>query len=90
MDHETERRAFDRIVRAVRTKDHYVPRDFRTIGGMWTVDTWRRGGATVQLMDEGATTRILAQDLDVIQGYDGKLVYHRGDGGALVRLAAMI
>jgi hypothetical protein len=78
--------AFERIVRAVRHKDHYVPRDFRTIGGMWTVDTWHRSGVTVQLMDEGWTTRILAPGLDVSQS-GTSLEYREGDPDVLARLA---
>lgn len=73
------RLAFERVVQAVRDKDHYVPRDFQTIGGMWTVDTWRRDGITVQVLDEGWTTRIMAPGLDVSQGGDGILRYEQGD-----------
>lgn len=79
--------AFERIVQAVKHKDHYVPRDFQTIGGMWTVDIWRRDDITVQLMDEGYTTRILAPGLDVSQTGLRDLEYREGDPDLLIRYA---
>ncbi len=81
------RMAFERIVLAVRDKDYHVPREFRTIGGMWTVDTWRRDGVTVQLMDEGCTTRIMAPGLDVSQTDVRDLAYQTGDADLLIQLA---
>jgi hypothetical protein len=81
------RMAFDRIVQAVRSNDYHVPRDYQTIGGMWTVDTWRRDGITVQLLDEGYTTRILASGLDVSQTDVRDLVYQEGDTDLLIQLA---
>jgi hypothetical protein len=79
--------AFERIVQAVRDKDYYVPRDFRTIGGMWTVDTWRRDGITVQLMDEGYTTRIMVPGLDVSQTDVRDLEYQEGNADLLIHFA---
>jgi hypothetical protein len=79
--------AFERIVQAVRDKDYYVPRDFQTIGGMWTVDTWCRDGITVQLMDEGWSTKIVAPGLDVIQSGTDDLRYQEGDTELLMQLA---
>lgn len=79
--------AFERIVQAVRDKDYYVPRDFQTIGGMWTVDTWRRDGVTVQLMDEGYTTRIMAPGLDVSQTASRDLEYREGNMDLLIHFA---
>lgn len=81
------RLAFERIVQAVRNKDHYVPREFTTMGGMWTVDTWRKDGITVQLMDEGWTTRIVASGLDVSQSGTHDLQYHEGAAEQLIQLA---
>jgi len=81
------RLAFERIVQAVRDKDHYVPRDFRTIGGMWTVDTWRREGITVQMLDEGWTTRIMAPGLDVSQSGDKPFEYREGNVDLLIHFA---
>lgn len=52
--------AFDAIVKQIKTPEFYVPRDYKTVGGVWTVDTWVRDGVTVQLMDEGWTTRIIS------------------------------
>lgn len=67
--------AFDTVWTVIRTDENYVPRNFQTVGGMWTVDTWKKDGVTIQLMDEGYTQRIFAEDLDVTQGYKfGKTV----------------
>jgi hypothetical protein len=82
--------AFERIVQAVKDKEYYVPREFQTIGGMWTVDTWRRAGITVQLMDEGYTTRILAPGLDVSQTETRDLKYQEGDASLLMHFAGKI
>lgn len=52
---------FSRIVRQIRANENYVPRPYQTIGGGWTVDTWKTTGKSgdeyiVRLMDEGYTT----------------------------------
>lgn len=39
---------------------------------MWTVDTWKKGGLTVKVMDEGYTTVLEAPNLRVVSGYNGK------------------
>lgn len=69
------------LIRAVKQKQYYVPRDYQTIGGMWTVDTWKRGSVTVQLMDEGYTTVVQAPGLHVVSGYNGKeyVEFRQGD-----------
>lgn len=65
------------LIERVKTPENYVPRDYQTIGGMWTVDTWRLGDITVQLMDEGYTTVIRAPELEVVDGYHG-IEYKQG------------
>ncbi len=60
------------LISQVKKEDFYVPRGYKTIGGMWTVDTWMRDGVVVQVMDEGYTTLIKANGLAVISGYNGK------------------
>ena len=65
------------LVNRVKTPENYVPRDYQTIGGMWTVDTWRQGDVTVQLMDEGYTTVVRAPGLEVVIGYHG-IEYQQG------------
>ena len=49
---------FDKVARVVRQQENYVPRQYKTVGGMWTVDTYKKGNVTLQVMDEGWTTRI--------------------------------
>ncbi len=60
------------IIALVKTKENYVPRDYQTIGGMWTVDTWKCGDISVKLMDEGYTTVVESPTLKVVTGYNGK------------------
>ncbi len=64
--------AVKEIISLVKTKDNYVPRDYQTIGGMWTVDTWKIKDITVKLMDEGYTTVLESPTLKVVTGYNGK------------------
>lgn len=69
------------LIAKVKKTDFYIPREYKTIGGMWTVDTWSRDGVTVKVMDEGYTTVVRADGLEVISGYNGKeyVKYKMGD-----------
>lgn len=29
------------LIQAVKQDQYYVPRDYKSMGGMWTVDTWK-------------------------------------------------
>jgi hypothetical protein len=51
---------FHQIEKTVRQKENYIPRNYKTVGGMWTVDTYKKGDVTLQVMDEGWTTRIFS------------------------------
>ncbi len=57
------REAFTAIWSQVCAGENYVPRDYQTIGGMWTVDTWKAiidgVEVTAQQMDEGWTMRLI-------------------------------
>lgn len=81
---------FDAIYAAVRRPEYYVPRDYKTIGGMWTVDTWVRSGVTVQLMDEGYTTRILAKGLKVTFSWPNPIHFEEGDEALLASIAELL
>ena len=70
----------DALIKAIRQPEFYVPRDYQTMGGMWTVDTWQRGDVTVRVMDEDYTTTVDAPGLKVVTGYNGK-EYTRYDQG---------
>lgn len=48
----------------VRKNGKYVERDYKTIGGMWIVDTWVLNDIKVQLMDEGSTQAVIADGLN--------------------------
>lgn len=59
------------IIKKVRQDEFFVPRDYKTIGGSWTVDTWKCKDIMVQVMDEGYTTVISAPGLKIVNGYNG-------------------
>ncbi len=50
---------FNELVAKIKIKENFVPRDYKTIGGMWTVETWQKDDFKVQLMDEGYTLVLL-------------------------------
>lgn len=50
---------FNELVAKIKIKENFVPRDYKTIGGMWTVETWQKDDFEVQLMDEGYTLVLL-------------------------------
>lgn len=70
---------FDKIKNIIKTDENYVPRNFQTIGGMWTVDTWKKGDMIFQLMDEGYTSVIRAPGLKVTDSaYRGIITFQEG------------
>jgi hypothetical protein len=77
------------IVNAVKTGEHYVPRGYETIGGMWTIDMWRKDDVVVRLLDEGYTTIITAPGLRVVDSGNGT-VFEQGTAEDLEKLAASI
>lgn len=81
-------RLFQEVVKSIKVTDNYVPRDFQTMGGAWTRDTWRRGDITVYMEDEGYTTGLMvhrgdALVLHITQTYIRDLEYRVGDEAAL-------
>lgn len=73
------RDSFNKIKEKVKTKENEVIKNFKTIGGFWNVDTWKKGEISYQLMDEGYTERVVIPNrLDVIRNYEGNLIFHIG------------
>ena len=60
------------LINELKKTENYVPRDYKTIGGMWTTDTWQKNGVKLQVMDEGYTKVIQSEGLKVVIGYNGK------------------
>jgi hypothetical protein len=60
------------LVDFVKKREYYVPRNYQTIGGMWTTDTYERDCVLVQVMDEGYSTSVLAENLCVFILWDAK------------------
>ncbi len=72
------------LISQVKQPQYYVPRDYKTIGGMWTIDTWKRDEITVQVMDEGYTTRVRGPGFEALiswSAFDKKdvVTYSKGD-----------
>jgi len=40
-------------------KENYIPRDYQTIGGMWTADTYKFNGIICRIEDEGCSRTII-------------------------------
>lgn len=78
----------DTLTKMVKQSEFYVPRQYQTIGGMWTTDTWQRGDVKVQVMDEGYTTVITAPGLYVVSGYNSNtyVEFREGDYGVIEQL----
>jgi hypothetical protein len=70
---------FNEIYRFVRKDQNFIPRNYQTIGGGWTVDTWKLNDVTVQLMDDGYTTVIFNENVYVYQTCTNPLVFTKGD-----------
>ena len=60
------------LINEVKQQEFYVPRNYQTMGGIWTVDSYVRGAVRVQVMDEGYTTKLIAPSLEIVAGYNGK------------------
>lgn len=74
----TPEQKIEKLFKHVRENGQYVERDHKTIGGMWTVDTWVLGNLKVQLQDEGATRAVLADGLNVAQTCDFPAKFYKG------------
>jgi hypothetical protein len=83
----TELKAFNTIWGKVKVNENYVPRNHQTIGGMWTVDTYRLGDITAQQMDEGYTDKIISEKVVAIRYYNDIIEYMKGNSADLIQLA---
>jgi len=86
----TQEQIVERIYQKVRTEGEVVPRNYQTIGGMWTVDTWVLGNVKAQMMDEGYTHVIMWKGLRVIETHNRPLQYTEGDEAVLRHLAGVL
>jgi hypothetical protein len=48
------------------------------MGGMWTVDTYKKLNVMFQIMDEGYTTRIITDDVEVVCNYNNDIEIKKG------------
>lgn len=82
---------FDLVKRKVKKPEYEVQRNKETLGGIWTVDSWRKEDIIFQLLDEGYTERIfISGELDVIRDYKGDLTFKLGSLESLSALAIRV
>ncbi len=80
--------AFSKIWEAIRCDDkNYVPRSYKSIGGMWTVDTWEKDGVKAQLLDEGSTRKIFSETIVCSENYYGEISFDKGTENDLFSLS---
>lgn len=61
---EQEKAIFKQIQNVLCQPSNYVPRTYETVGGRWTVDTYKKGEITAWIMDEGWTIKIFSSEFD--------------------------
>ncbi len=69
---------FYQLKEKVKTSENYVPRDYQTIGGMWTVDTYKIDRLIYQLMDEGYSERIFNDHFELYCNYNNEVTLNNG------------
>lgn len=80
---ELAKETFDRLVSEIKINENFVPRNYKTIGGMWTVETWAKEDFKVQMMDEGYTLVLLKMNADekiewtIMRNYKNDLIFER-------------
>lgn len=81
----------DQLFKHVLKAGTYIPRDYKTIGGMWTTDTWvldvQGRQLKAQLMDEGYT-QCLVFDGSAAYSTNGNPPYFGNERGEEVILEA--
>lgn len=83
----------EEIARLFRTEGNIIERDYKSIGGMWTVERYQHPkfpDVEVQLQDEGATDVVLNTQMHVATTYGRDVVYYKGDEAVLEALHARI
>lgn len=83
--------AFSKVYRAVSIKANYIHRNYSSMGGIWTTDTWKKGDITTRLGDDGWTKMILVEKrLLVYEDGNGEITFYKGTEEDLVKLAETI
>jgi hypothetical protein len=85
--------SFELIKNRIKTDENYIPRNYQSVGGMWTVDTWREGVVEYQVMDEGYTSVISSPTVHVMCLWDNngsKFVFRKGTLEDLFELARVL
>lgn len=86
---EREKAIFQHVENIVRQTIYYVPRNYKTVGGMWTVDTYKKGSITLQVMDEGWTVRIFTDKVKATD-YGGNFKIEQGTLDDFLELLEMV
>ena len=61
-----EQELFYSIIKLVKTKQNYIPRNYQTVGGIWTVDTYKLDDTTVRVMDDGYTLTLVSPNISAV------------------------
>jgi hypothetical protein len=77
----------------VKRRENY--QKYQSVGGVWTVDTYKLGPITVQIMDEGYSARLFTRpsELDVFEfcrGNETVLEFRAGSADDLAALLAVM
>lgn len=90
----TEDQAFSKVYSTVKQTKNYIPRNYQTVGGFWTVDTYaievNGSKVTAQSMDEGYTDKIISEKVVAFRFCNGKIDYMKGNLADLIELAGAI
>ena len=64
---------FEQLKSCLMTDEYYSPRNYKSIGGGWTTDTWKNNEAILRIMDEGYSSSItFGESSQVFVGFNGK------------------
>lgn len=69
---------FNRVWEIIRKDENFIPRNYQTIGGMWTTDTWKKHGIRALLQDEGYTRALVTETVTAYQTGDHPMMFLRG------------
>lgn len=56
---------FQTVADYVYKPESFIPKDYYTVGGMWSVDRYARDGINYRIFDEGYGSEIFTEDLRV-------------------------
>ena len=83
----TPEEAYRLIRNKIRKNENYIPREYKTVGGMWTVDTWKLGETSYNLTEGDSWIFHPNPRITVREDYSSNLHYEDGTEEDLITLA---